>query len=139
MVQLKVLILAKLVITLLNNSCNSLCRPVSNRDIINIVQNKKTINDTIILSQKDYEIKYRDNYTLEIKIIDSLRIDEIKSMKRPIIEINIDGNIKIVKGNNILSSKIPKDCDYFYPLDINDNPLIINGFINLKQVSKVLK
>lgn len=126
----------KLAITLLNNSCNSLCLSINNKDKINIIQNIQIMNDTIKLSQKDYIINYKDNYTLEIKIIDSILIDKMKKMKKPVFEINIDEVLNIVKGNNVLSSKVPKDCDYFYPLDINDNPLIIKGLINLKKIDK---
>lgn len=130
MVQLKVLIQVIAVIILLNRR-----EYVQKRDEFRYVLNKKSINDTLFLAQKDYKIVYRNVYCLDLKIIDSIKIDSLKKNKNPIIKINLDDSFIVAKGNNIFSSSVPENCDYFYPLDMENKLIMVNGIINLRKIN----
>ncbi len=92
-------------------------------------------NDTLFLSSKDYKIISSDNNILDIEVTNNQIISLIKSVKYPLIKIELQQENKIAKGNDLLSSFIPKECDYFYPLD-KGYILFVNNRINFRKITK---
>lgn len=92
-------------------------------------------NDTLFLSSKDYNIISLDSNILDIEITNNQTISLIKNVKYSVIKIGFQQGNKIAKGNDLLSSYIPKKCDYFYPLD-KGYILFINNRINFRKIEK---
>ena len=131
MVQFKVLILAKLAIISLNNSCSSQ-EITSNKNEIVIQNNMALKVDTIVLKSTDYELLKCDEYVYDIRLIN--KIEDIKNKQNIILLIEIEGKQNIAKGNKLTSSSIPVDCDLFYPTDKNNLPIITNNKMTLRKV-----
>ena len=93
------------------------------------------VNDTLYLSIKDYKIVSLDDNVLDIEVINNQAVSLIKNVKYSMIKIELQEGDRIAKGNDLLSSLIPKECDYFYPLD-KGYILFINNRINLRKVAK---
>lgn len=135
MAQFKELILLTAVIISLKtiNSC-----AITNQKSEVVMADKTTqfeANDTLFLSSEDYKIISSDNNILDIEVTNNQIISLIKDVKYPIIEIEFKQGNKIAKGNDLLSSFTPKDCDYFYPLD-KGYILFVNNKINFRKATK---
>jgi hypothetical protein len=104
--------------------------------------------NTIELFYTDYEIikydevkmKFYENRiqkNLELKIINSEKINILKDSLEPIIYLYFNNKKYIAKGLWVLSSSVPEECDYFFAIDDNgkiaffkDNILSLIGFEN---------
>jgi len=51
---------------------------------------------------------------LKLKITNSEKLNKLKNSTNPIIFINFNNNKYIAKGNNVFSSSIPEECDFFF-------------------------
>lgn len=127
--QFKVLILVSLAIMSLN-SCNGQQVKSDQNNIVNYM-----LNDTILLTRQQYKIVSVDSNHLDVELIDLSLIEAFKKAVSPILKIDLNGTIIIVKGNNILSSSIPDNCDYFYPLNDEKKVVLHNNQLNLRKVN----
>ena len=121
MAQLKVLILLIVVIITLDNSYT-------------IAQSNCLQQDTIFLQCNDFKILVNDKYHLDIEITQENKIKKIESIKRPIFCFYIEGKKHIAKGNEILKSSVPDECDCFYTLDINDNVMLFKNKLHFIKI-----
>lgn len=121
MVLYKGLTLLIAVITILNNGC---MRDAPNKD------KKLSCEDNIEFqfdrqqttqAKDDYNLKVQTN-NCDIIILDKEKLDSIRTGKYPVISFCITKVKYQAKGNKILNSGVPKDCDYFFP--INDDGTI---------------
>ena len=124
MAQFKVLTLLIVAIITLNNS--------------NIMaQNICSQQDTIFLQCNDFKILANDKYHLDIEFIQENKIKEIAKTKKPIFCFYIEGQKYIAKGNEIIKSSVPENCDYFYPIDEQEKVVLFNNKLSLIKVIKV--
>lgn len=91
------------------------------------------VNDTLFLLAKDYKIVSLDHNVLDIEVINNQLIFSIKNVKYSVVKIELQEGARIAKGNDLLSSSIPKECDYFYPLD-KGYVYFVNNRINFRKV-----
>lgn len=132
MVQFKVLI--RLIVVII--SLKSLNSCVGNNHKKNIEADtsiQMKTNDTLFLSTKDYKIILSNDNTLDIEVTNNQLISLIKNEKYPIIKIEIQEGEKIAKGNNLLCSFVPENCDYFYPLN-KEYVFFVGNRINFKKI-----
>ena len=92
-------------------------------------------NDTLFLSIKDYKIVSLTDNVLDIEIINNQLVSLIKNVKYSTIKIELQEGDRIAKGNDLLSSSIPKECDYFYPLD-KGYVYFVNNRINMRKIAR---
>ena len=134
MIHLKKAILIKVGFIILINSFL-----ISNAQNLNYGGNNENyiiFSDSIKLEKKDYQIKVTMNIDLDIIIINKKKLQRIKELKNPVLLICIDNKIYIAKGNDIFSSEVPSECDYFYPIDKNGSIIFFpKGKICLRKVS----
>ena len=97
--------------------------------------NQMKKNDTLFLSIKDYRIVSVDDNVLDIEVINNQAVSSIRNVKYSIIKIELEEGDRIAKGNDLLSSFIPQQCDYFYPLD-KGYVLVVNNRINFRKIAK---
>ncbi|WP_343693272.1 hypothetical protein [Chitinophaga sp.] len=90
-------------------------------------------DDTLLLSIKDYKVVSLEEHVLDIEVINNQLVDLIKNVKYTIIKIELPEGNRIAKGNDLLSSSIPKACDYFYPL-VKGYVSFVNNRINFRKV-----
>ena len=117
------------------NSCNSQNKNSTTPQTKEAV--KKVMNDTILISKAQFEIVRNKMGVLDIEVKENNLIDKIADSNNPILRIALDGIYVTAKGNNIFSSSVPKECDYFYPLG-NDNKVIMQNksILNLRKIEK---
>lgn len=139
MVQFKGLVLLIVaIISLKSLSCCGSSKGVINKKneaAITEKENQMKANDTLFLSIKDYKIVSLDANVLDIEVINNQLASLIKNVKYSIIKIELQEGDRIAKGNDLLSSSIPKECDYFYPLD-KGYIYTVNNRINLRKIAK---
>ena len=111
MEQFRALILVSLAIMTLN-SCSGQNKNSTTSRINQVV--KKVMNDTILISRSQFEIIVNKEGVLDIEIKESNLIDTIADSDNPTLKIELDSKYIIAKGNNIISSSVPENCDYFY-------------------------
>ena len=116
MEQLRALILVSLAIMILNSCSGQNKNSTTSRT--NQVM-KKVMDDTILISRSQFEIIVNKEGVLDIEIKESNLIDTIADSDNPTLKIELDSNYIIAKGNNIISSSVPENCDYFYLLRDN--------------------
>ena len=82
-------------------------------------------DDHVLFLNKESKIElHKDEFILtknstgyHLTIVNEKKLQIIKELNKPNIEV-ISENINfIAKGNNIFSSAVPEDSDYFYPTD----------------------
>lgn len=134
MVQFKELILLIVAIISLN-SLNS-CAVTNQKEVI--MKDKTTqaqTNDTLFLSSKDYKIISSDDNILDIEVTNNQIISLIENVKYSVIKFELQQDTKIAKGNDLLSSFVPKGCDYFYPLD-KGYILFVSNRISFRKITQ---
>ena len=92
-------------------------------------------NDTLFLSSKDYKIISSDDNILDIEVTNNQIISLIENVKYSVIKFELKQDNKIAKGNDLLSSFVPKECDYYYPLD-KGYILFVNNRINFRKITE---
>ena len=135
MVQFKELIKVIVVFITINN-----CACKAQSDISNKCNNTDFVfSDTLVLKSDDYIVnKYKGGFNLVITNIDKL--NKVKIIKSPIIKFCNNNQIKKAKGNEIINSGIPVDCDYFYPIEKDSTIFIITKkVISFIEIDKVIK
>jgi len=128
-----ILLIAVIISIKILNSC-----AVTNQKSGVIMEDKITqtqTDDTLFLSSKDYKIISSDDNILDIEVTNNQIVSLIKSIKYSVIKIELQQGNKITKGNDLLSSFVPKECDYFYPLD-KGYILFVNNRINFRKIAK---
>lgn len=138
MVQFKgITLLIVAIISLKSLSCCGSKGIVNKKDETATAQNGNQMqkNDTLFLSIKDYRIVSVDDNVLDIEVVNNQTVSSIKNVKYSIIKIELREGDRIAKGNDLLGSSIPKECDYFYPLD-NGYVLFVNNRINFRKIAK---
>lgn len=95
--------------------------------------------DTVKIDEHSYKIVYLDDNVMDI-VMDSVFVkDEISGKVAPIFQIFIDDKIIIARGNLLSYSGVPKDCDYFYPLDGNNNVILFKNILHIGKVPSSIK
>jgi len=87
--------------------------------------------DTIFLQCNDFKIIVNDKYHLVFEFIQENKIKAIAKAKKPVFCFYIEDKKYIAKGNDILKSSIPENCDYFYPIDEQDKVVLFNNKLSL--------
>ncbi len=95
--------------------------------------------DTIKIYNHSYKIAYLDDNVMDIEMDSVFVENEIIGKLSPIFEIFIDDKIIIACGNLISYSGVPKDCDYFYPLDDNNNVILFNNKLHIGKVPSSIR
>jgi len=120
MVQFKELILLIAVTTSLSSlSCSGNKIVMKKEDKVEKPTGSTKIqsSDTLFLSLSDYKILLSNKDILDIEITNEEVAGMIKSVKYSVIKFEFERRNRIAKSNNLFSSFVPKDCDYFYPSD----------------------
>ena len=129
MVQFKGLILVSLVIITLN-SCF-----VGDSEKKEVLESgNKPINDTISVSASQYEVIIDSKGVFDIKLRDEKLIEVIEKSTAPIFKVEIENKFYYAKGNDVLSSHIPDNCDYFYFLTSENKVFVIDSVLNLREI-----
>jgi len=90
--------------------------------------------DTITIYESSYKIVYLDDKIMDIELDSVFVRDEIYGKSSPIFQIFTDEKMIIARGNLISNSGVPKDCDYFYPLDENNHVILFANKLPLRKV-----
>lgn len=138
MVQFKELALLIVVITslkLLSCGSNKGITSKQSQTAMPEKESQMNTNDTLFLSINDYKIVSLTDNVLDIEIINNQLVSLIKNVKYPTIRIELHEGDTIAKGNDLLSSSIPKECDYFYPLD-KGYVYFVNNRINMRKIAR---
>jgi hypothetical protein len=117
--------------------CDGKGRVVLENDAIcmpKIVQNSCSQQDTIFLQCNDFKVLVNEKYYLDIEITQDYKIKEIAKIKKPIFCFYIEGQKYIAKGNELLKSSVPENCDYFYPIDEQGNVVLFKGKLSLIKI-----
>ena len=99
-----------------------------------LAQSSCSQQDTIFLQCNDFKILVNEKYYLDIEITQENKIKEITKIKRPIFCFYIEKKKYIAKGNELLKSSVPENCDYFYVLDIKDNLVLFDNKLHFIKV-----
>jgi hypothetical protein len=86
------------------------------------------------LQYNDFKILVNDKYSLNIEIIQESKIKEIAKAKSPIFCFYVESKKYIAKGNELLKSSVPENCDYFYPIDEKDNIILFKNKLSLVKI-----
>jgi len=121
MAQFKVSILLIVAITILKNSCV-------------MAQSNCSQQDTISLQCNDFKILAHTEYHLDIEITQENKIKEIAKAKKPILCFYIENKKYTAKGNELLKSSVPENCDYFYPIDEQGNVVLFKSKLSLIKI-----
>ncbi len=100
-------------------------------------QNKHFLSDTIFLYEGVYKIVYMDDYCLHIEIDTTIINKKLYRIESPIFLIKINDKIINAKGILFISSEVPNNCDYFYPLDNNNHVMLSNNKLMLLKVGYI--
>ncbi len=130
MVQFRVLILMTAVIINLS-SCITFKQSSSIKNCKNIVFNDK--NKSVTLNEEEYLLIINPS-GYDLKVLKNEKIIELKTLIDPLIQFCDTNKESFAKGNNIFSSSLPENTDYFYSID-NDKKIIFfaGNLINLKK------
>ncbi len=96
------------------NSCTSIDKTLKKQNDA-CYEDSFTFSDTIKLSIQDYQIIHEHAGTFTIKVINKVKLDQISELLNPLIIICKNGNSYRAKGNLLVLSGAPDDCDYYYP------------------------
>lgn len=132
MVQLKGLMVALVIISL-----NSFCNTFSKANRVRNMKHYVSARDTILLREFEYIIVFKDTNILNIRITDVNALHKIMNVASPILSIELAGKKLIAKGNNVLASSVPEECNYFYPLNSNGMAIIQDGLISLRKLRSI--
>ena len=136
MAQLRALNLLIVVITIINNSS---CDNHMSILTANWCASKEILfsnsTDTVELENKDYKLD-SNQAGYDLSVINNEKLSAIKKIKEPIIEFCMNEIKQKAKGNNILSSKVPENADYFFPL--NDQGFVFITKVNVLTLRKIL-
>lgn len=64
----------------------------------------------------DYELISND-VGFDLRILNSNFIQLLKKIENPTFELCVENKRYVAKGNDLLSSKVPAQADYFFPLN----------------------
>ncbi|MET0462886.1 MAG: hypothetical protein ABW007_07020 [Chitinophagaceae bacterium] len=132
MAVLKVLSLAIAAITSLTNAKSNECFSDSLGSCEKVLF--FTHADTIVLDQTDYQME--DNAAgCELTITNKEKLSLVKELKNPAMSFCRKGERRKAKGNDIFSSSIPNEANYFFPLDKKGYIYIERkNVVNLKEI-----
>jgi hypothetical protein len=78
-----------------------------------------------------------DDYCLHIEIDTTIINKKLYRIESPIFLIKINDKIINAKGILFISSEVPNNCDYFYPLDNNNHVMLSNNKLMLLKVGYI--
>lgn len=116
MVQLKVLMLVKVGIIIMSNFTN-LSEGVNEKEVQKNIRFQDSLHenpDTIKIVENDYKLILDTLNTIRIKILRPAVLQMLMDKHNPVISILYKGEKYIAKGNHIISSSVPGNCDMFY-------------------------
>lgn len=70
--------------------------------------------DTVILNEKDFRVLRNDTVSMEIEVGDSVRFRNLQRSSSGVILVCYRSERLIAKGNHMLKSSVPENCDMFY-------------------------
>lgn len=82
-------------------------------------ENKIVIAESITLTKNDFRILTESENHLEVSINTLDKLTQISSLIDPPIVLCIDGRTFLAKGNEMISSNYPSNCDFIYPTNNN--------------------
>jgi|GEM_PF-6029476 len=126
MVQLKVLILIIVGTISLSNKDRSHHQDNEQIMVCNIA-------DTVILEKNEYSMKV-NSIGFDLSILAKAKLKRINSMESPQVSLSIKGTRFIAVGINMFSSALPKNAEYFFPLN-SDKKVWLKG--NVLQFNRV--
>ncbi len=128
MAPFKVLILAIVgIISLNNKDCN---HHQNNGQIVFY-----NITDTVTLEKNEYSMKV-NSVGFDLSMLAEIKLKRINNMKNPQINLSIGGARFIAVGMDMFSSSLPKNAEYFFPLN-KEKKVWFNG--NMLQFNKIIK
>jgi len=99
-----------------------------------MAQSSCSQQDTVFLQCKDFKVLVNVKYYLDIEILQETKIKEIAKIKKPIFCFHIEGQKYIAKGNELLKSSVPENCNCFYVLDIQNKLILIDNKLHFIKV-----
>jgi hypothetical protein len=99
-----------------------------------LAQSSCSQQDTIVLQCNDFKVLVNEKYYLDIEITQEYKIKEIAKIKKPIFCFYIEGQKYIAKGNELLKSSVPENCNCFYVLDIQDKLVLTDNKLHFIKV-----
>src|SRR5689334_16810199 len=75
---------------------------------------RQEISDTLKLAGNDYKLLLEDEYNIKIEIINSRILQILKDKQDPVISFSLAWEKFIAKGNYIINSSVPYNCNLFY-------------------------
>lgn len=134
MVQLKVLMLLIVVFITLNSKCQNV---KLKNDIDKCEQIIVFYTDLVKLElfKGDYNlVKTQRGYDLQI--LNEVKLHEVTKMEKPTMKFCFDNMNKEARPLDILSSNVPANTDYFFPINANGS-VSITGIIKNIPITKV--
>lgn len=88
------------------------------------------------IDAEDYEIiKQNNDYILiEMKIRNEKIFNRLKSEKDISLTFKLNNRLYVAKGNEIIKSSVPDDCDYFFPIDDLGNVVFFDNKLFLYKI-----
>ena len=127
MVQLRVLILLiAATISLSNKDCSY--HHQNNEQIVFY-----SITDTVTFEKNEYLMK-TNSVGFDVSMSSEIKLKKINNMESPRVSLSIGGAKFIAVGMDMFSSSLPKNAEYFFPLN-KEKIVWING--NVLQFKKV--
>ncbi|OQP51216.1 hypothetical protein A4R26_29840 [Niastella populi] len=74
-------------------------------------------SDTIKILENDYKIVLNEKYSLRVEITNPRVLQALTTKPDPVILFSIGLEKLIAKGNYIILSSVPSNCDLFYATD----------------------
>ncbi len=111
---------------------------LNNKDRKSLCQNNEQIifynaTDTVALERNEYLMK-TNSVGFDLSMLAEIKLKRINNMKNPKVGLSIGGAKFIAVGMDIFSSSMPKNAEYFFPLNI-EKKVWCRG--NVLQFSKV--
>lgn len=72
----------------------------------------------------------------ELKLLDNDTIEKLKKIENPVVKFCIKNKEYTARGENLLSSNVPSNADYFFPL-YRENKIVFlkNNLISFRKIS----
>ena len=97
-------------------------------------------SDTIKILGNDYKILLDEDNVIKVQITNTQVLQTLKEKQDPVILFSLRQEQLIARGNNVLSSSVPHNCDLFYFMDKKGYPVLFeNNVVDFRRIAKVKK
>ena len=89
------------------------------------------------MRSEDYKIikQYNDNLMIEMEILNEEIFAQLNSKKSISLTFWLNNKLYVARGNEIIKSSVPDNCDYFFPIDSNGNIIFFDKILQLYKIS----